>query len=79
MLNRNTYHSKGTGNGVAIVMDTHGIGDDIMLLHALRELVKREKVTVFCKEFTKEIFQNVGCEVYPSMLNGCKTILSGLY
>jgi len=67
-LNIDTYKVQGSGKGVAIVMSQHGIGDDISAMPAIK--AKRDEgyeVTVFCKPFSRKIWQSLGCKTYPSV------------
>lgn len=65
--NFGTYKQVGFGTGVALVMNDHGIGDDIMAMPVIESLVSSGKeVTVFCKEFTRSVWTSLGCKVYPS-------------
>lgn len=60
---------RGSGQGTAVILSRHGIGDDIMILPALHSLLKTSKVTVFTKEFSHPLYEKLGCEVYP-LLDG---------
>lgn len=68
--NIDSYKTIGFGDSkkIAIVMTSHGIGDDIAAMPGIK--AKREEgyeITVFCKPFTRKVWQSLGCKTYPSI------------
>lgn len=77
--NIDTYKVQGYGDEkkIAIVMTMHGIGDDIFAMPAIK--AKRDEgfeITVFCKPFSRKVWQSLGCTVHPSVNENDESLVS---
>ncbi len=62
-LNKDTCAYDGEGEGIALLMEVCGIGDDISALPVLSELCKTEKVTIYTRYFHAPIFKGLNAEI----------------